>query len=575
MDIVGTAKVAGMSPNNMQQLRPVVHEDVERIHGRDAQTSNFSAGQALSTVIRTTLGPKSMDKMLTTDDGKIIVTNDGASILDRMEIDHPAAEMVVRVAEAQEDATGDGTTTAVILTGELLGNAEGLIEQGLHPTSITDGYRVAAKRAIETLREGAIDIDTGDSDRLTEIARTVITGKWDEADSQFLAGVAVEAVRAIEQDGTAERRRITCQAVAGSSYRDSQVIDGLVVDLERSSTSIVAPETTFPRRIEDSRIALIDDQLTIETVTGLGTISLSDPEQRRAFLEYEDRIYDEYVATIADVGADVVFCQKSIDEPIRYLLARKGILAVERTRKDELIKLKRATGAQYVPSVNQLTAADTGYAGVVERRSVGDKEIAVVTECRDAKQVSILLRGGTEHVNDEMKRILDDCLDALRLTIENGRVFPGGGAIEVILATDLRDYAKGVSGREQLAIEAFADALEAIPRTLAENAGMDPIDTMMELRKRQHDGELTVGVDVLNGDVANMVDAGVLEPMAIKRRVITNAQEAATMIIRIDDVIAASPDRDADEEEHDHDSDTLHASTEGYPWAIGHSMGGY
>lgn len=564
-----------MTADNIHRLRPAVHEDVERIQGRDAQSVNFAAGQALSETIRTTLGPTSMDKMLVGDDGKVIVTNDGASILDRMDIDHPAAEMVVRVAETQEDATGDGTTTAVLLTGELLGNAEALIERGLHQTSITEGYQLAAGRALETLREAAVDIDAGDTDRLREVARTVVTGKWDETGAQFLADLAVEAVRAVERDGEVERKNITRQAVAGGSYRDSEVIDGLVINMESSSTTMVAPETAFPRRIEDATIALIDDQLTIETATGLGTVDLHSPEQRREFLEYEDRLYEEYVARIADAGADVVFCQKSIDEPVRYLLAREGILAVERTRKDELLKLGRATGARHVASVDQLTAADTGYAGTVERRAVGDGELAVVTDCRDSEQVSILLRGGTEHVNDEMKRILDDCLAAVELVVENGAVVPGGGATEVMLAAALRDHAEGVDGREQLAVEAFADALEAIPRILAENAGMDPVDSIVALRTRQHGGDGTAGIDVTNGDVGDMVAAGVLEPLAVKRRAITSAREAASLIVRIDDVIAASPDRAPDEEEHDHDSDTLHASTEGYPWAIGHPMGGH
>lgn len=565
-----------MTEGNMQQLQPAVNEDTERLKGRDAQRANFSAGQALAEAIRTTLGPKSMDKMLITLDGKIVVTNDGASILDRMDIDHPTAEMIVRVAETQEDATGDGTTTAIILTGELLKHAEDLIERGVHPTAITDGYHMAADHARETLQEVTIEIDPNDSDRLREIARTVITGKWDESNAQFLAGLAVEAVQAIERDGVVDRRHITRQAVASGGPRDSEVIDGLVIDMESSSTSMVSPEPAVPRRIEDATIGLIDDQLTIETATGTGTVSLDDHKQRQAFLEYEDQVYDEYVATIAGAGVDVVFCQKAIDEPIRYLLAREDILAVERTRKDELLKLKRATGAQHVGSVDHLTAADTGYAGLVERRSVGDRELAIITDCPDSEQVSLLLHGGTEHVTDEMKRILDDCLDALKLAVETQEVLPGGGATESMLAADLRDYATSVGGREQLAIEKFADALEAIPRILAENAGMDPIDSLVDLRTRQHESDRTAGLDVSNGEVRDMVAAGVLEPLATKQRAVTSAQEAATLIIRIDDIIAASPDRDAhEEEEEDHDSDTLHASTEGYPWAIGHPMSGH
>ncbi|WP_248909859.1 thermosome subunit alpha [Halocatena marina] len=564
-----------MGRGSIHQLYPAVNENAERLKGHDAQHTNFSAGQALAETIRTTLGPKSMDKMLISSDGQIVVTNDGASILDRMDINHPTAEMVVRVAETQEDATGDGTTTAVLLTGELLGNAADLIEQGLHPTTISDGYHVATERVHETLRRATIEIDTDNLDQLREIARTVITGKWEDPDAQFLADLAVKAVKAIEHDESIDRRNITHQAIAGSGPRDSNVVDGLVIDMDRSSTSLVSPDTAFPRRIADATIALIDAQLTIEAAT-FGTVSFDDPEQRPALLEYEDQIYDEYVTTIADAGADVVFCQKSIDDPIRYLLAREGILAVERTRKDELLKLGRTTGAQHVGSVAHLTTTDTGHAEMVERRRVGDRALAIVTGGSDSRQVSIVLRGGTEHVNDEMKRILDDCLSALELAIEHREVLPGGGASEVMLAADLRDYAASVGGRSQLAVTAFADSLEVIPRTLAENAGIDPIDSLIDLRTRQHEGDHTAGLDVLTGNVRDMVAAGVLEPPAIKQRAITSAQEASNIIIRIDDIIAASPDRNVDGEEHDHDhghehdSDTVHASTGGYPWAIGH-----
>lgn len=563
-----------MTEGNMQQLRPAINEDTERLKGRDAQRATFSAGQALGEAIRTTFGPTSMDKMLISSDGKIVVTNDGASILDRMEIDHPTAEMIVRVAETQEDATGDGTTTAVILTCELLNHAEDLIKRGVHPTAITDGYHMAADHARETLQEAAIEIDANNSDRLREIARTVITGKWDDPNAQFLAGLAVEAVQAIERDRVVDRRHITRQAVTSGGPRDSEVIDGLVIDMESSSTTMVSPESAVPRRVKDATIGLIDDQLTIETATGTETVSLDDNKQRQALLEYEDQVYDEYVATIAGAGVDVVFCQKAIDEPIRYLLAQEDILAIERTRKDELLKLRRATGAHHVGSIDHLTTVDTGYAGLVERQSVGGRELAIITDCPDTEQVSLLLHGRTEHVTDEMKRILDDCLDALKLAVETQEVLPGGGATEAMLAANLRDYATSVGGREQLAIEKFADALEAIPRMLAENAGMDPIDSLVDLRTRQHESDRTAGLDVSNGEIRDMVAAGVLEPPAIKQRAVTSAQEAATLIIRIDDVIAASPDRDAQEGE-DHDSDTLHASTKGYPWAVGHPMGGH
>lgn len=559
-----------MVGSNIQQLRPAVNETTERLQGRDAQDANFSAAKALAEIVRTTLGPRGSDKMLITTDGKVVVTNDGASILDRIAIEHPAASIVTEVAETQADSTKDGTTTAVILTSELLRVAEALLEQGLHPTTIADGYRLAAERALEILQKETIEIDPHDTNRLQDVVHTVITGKWEGTDAQFLAELAVETVQAIEHDETIDRRNITRQAVAGGGYRDSEVIDGLAIDLESSSTSVVAPETEFPRQIEDATIALVDDQLTIETVDGLGTVNFDTPEQRQAFLDYEDEVYERYVATIADAGADVVFCQKSIDDPIRYLLAREDILCVERTRKDELIKLGRATGAQYVGTVDQLTSTDTGQAGLVERRSIGNRELAIVADCSDSKQVSILLRGGTKHINEEMKRVLDNCLNILKLAIETREVLPGGGAVEVMLAEDLRKHAEGIGEREQLAIEAFGDALEALPRTLAQNAGMDPIDALIDVRHRQHEGNVTAGLDVLNGEIRDMMATGVLEPLAVKQRAVTTAYEAATMLVRIDDIIAAAPDTDTDEHHEEHDSNILHTDTGGYPWSIGH-----
>lgn len=556
------------------RLLPAVDESVHRVEGRDAQSINISAGRAVAEIVRTTLGPKGLDKMLVGSDGKVVVTNDGASILDRMNIDHPTARLVVTVATQQEERAGDGTTTAVVLAGELLAKAEELLERGVHPTTIAEGYYRAAERAVETLHRDAVRIDIDDPDQLRQIARTVITGKWDADATAFLAERAVEAVRAITDEGRVDFEKITRKTAAGGSVFDSSIVEGLVIDMESSSTDVVAPEPGLPSRIENATVALVDDQLTIETVTGQRTVSLESPNQLEEFRQYEDDVYATQVERIANSGADVVFCQKSIDEPARYLLANEGILAVERTRQDELHKLGRATGAQHVATVDELTPRHTGNAGVVERRVIGSRQFTFVRDSEGFDQVSLLLRGGTEHVVEETKRVIDDCFHVLKLAIENGTVVAGGGAIEVHLARELREYARAVPRREQLAIEAFADAIETVPRTLAASAGFDPVDSLIELRDRHHDGEVTAGLVLDTGDVDDMVEHGVLEPLAVKQRALHGATEAANMILRVDDIIAASTERtDGAEDEHDHGPGDLVGSPEGYPWAIGHSMG--
>lgn len=568
--------IAIMTRRTAGRLDSILGRGVDRTEGRDAQQANFSAGRTLAETIRTTLGPKGLDKMLISSEGKVIVTNDGASILDRIDIDHPAAVTIAEVAQDQDDRVGDGTTTAVVLVGELLARAEALLDRGMHQTTIARGYRLAAQRAIDRLEEYAIEIDPTDTDRLEAVAATTITGRWDTEAISFLSGLAVEAALAVEREGCLDLRRVTRKSFPGGALRDSDIVDGLVVDLTESSTAVVTLDATLPRRIENATVALIDDQLTIETVDGLGTLSLDGAEGRHELLAYEDGVYAKQVETIAGTGANVVFCQKSIDDRVRYLLAKRGILAVERTRRDEFVQLVRTTGATGVGSVGELTRSDTGRAGLIERRTVGSRNLAVVTDCEGAEQISLVLRGGPQHVVDELDRIMDTCLRALELAIEERTVVPGGGATEAHLAEDLRAYATGIGDRESLAIEAFAEALEAVPRTLAVTAGLDPLDALIELRARHDAGEHTTGIDLTaeTGAIADMAAREVLEPLAIKRRAIGGAEEAATMLIRVDDVIAASRDRSGDDghdhdHDHDHGSGAIH-STGGYPWAIGH-----
>lgn len=551
--------------------------DVHRLEGRNAQTDNFAAAKALSETIASTLGPKGLDKLLVSD-GEVVVTNDGASIVDRMEIVHPAARSVVDVAAEQDSRVGDGTTSAIVLAGALLTEAEALLEDGLHQMSVAQGYALAAERASETLRDRTIAVDPSDEERLRTIAETAITGKWNQRASEFLAEKTVAAVRAVQRDRTVDLRRITRKAIPGSSYYDSEVVNGLVIDMESSSTTTVSPDPGLPDAFEDATVALIDDQLTIETASGQGAVTLESPDDRYALEEYERETYEQYVDRITDTGADVVFCQKSIDDMVRYLLAREGVLAVERTRQDELEKLGRATGATPVGTVDDLTAADAGRAQRIERRQLGDTEIAVVDGGPGVEQASLILRGGTQQVADEAKRVVDGCFHVLLRAIEDRAVVPGGGATEVALAADLRSYAASVSGREQLAVEAFADALEVIPRRLAATGGMDPIDAIVELRARHSDGERGTGLvfEGESGTIDDVVEHGILEPLAVKDRTISSAAEAANLLVRVDDVVVTTGGT-GDEHDHEHDHGHGHGelveSTEGYPWAVGHSMG--
>lgn len=560
-----------MPTANKGRYQQILKEGSTRTDGPDAKKMNVSAGKALADAIRTTLGPNGMNKMLVSSTGKIVVTNDGASILDRMDIDHPTGKMIVEIAKNQENRSGDGTTTAVILTGQFLREAERLLEQDVHPTSIIIGYQQATKYAVERLETRAIEVDQENSAQLIDIGKTAVTGQWDEQSAQHFAELAVDTVRAVSDDGVDLHDNITLQTVIGSSLADSELVKGLVIDMESSSTSLETFDTHLPRRIKNAKIVLVDDQLTIDKDDAVPYISVDDPGKRSALLELEDEIYTEQVERIAQTGADVVFCQRSIDDTMYHLFARNGILAIERTRQDEMHKLARATGARLVMSADELTEEDVGHAGIVERRTLAGNELTFVSECSNSQQYSVLLRGGSAHVVEETKRIMENCLEVVALAVEKESVVPGGGAIEAGLSSDLRDYATSIRGREQLAAEALADALEVIPRTLAENAGLDPLDTLMELRSRHSKGHDNAGLNGKTKTITDMMAEGVIEPVAIKRQAIESAQEVASMLIRIDDIVAAAPSDD-EEEDHDHDHE-LHGlrSTDSYPWMVGHA----
>ncbi|AGB35978.1 thermosome subunit alpha [Natronococcus occultus] len=539
-----------------------------------SRAENLEAGKRLAEIVRTTLGPNGLDKMLITDDGTVAITNDGASILERMTLSHPAATLVLEVAQGQDTTVGDGTTTAVVLAGGLLDEAESLLERGVSPAKITEGYHLAVSRAVETLSELTVSVDLENDERLRDIASTTVTGKWDESGTAFVADRAVKAVRAIERDGRVGFERLTRKTIPGGSFYDSAVIDGLVIDMGTSSTDVVSPEGALPNRYRDATVALIDEALSIDTPQGVGRVDLESYEEYERLREYERDVYEEYVDTVVGVGADVVFCQQAIDDPVRYRLAEEGVLAVERTQRDELHRLARATGGKPVP-VGSLTRATTGTAASVERRSLGPTDVTVVSGLEELGQVSAVFRGGTQHVADETKRVLDTCFYALKLAVEDEAVVPGAGAIEVALARELRSFAAGRDGTEQLAVEAFADVLETVPRTLAETSGIRPTDALLELRTAHHDGNHTAGLDLETGSVVDAADQGVLEPLYVKRQALACAGEAASMIVRIDDAVpmATQVEDAGHDHDHDHGPGGLVRSTEGYPWAVGHSMG--
>ncbi|NPB01761.1 MAG: thermosome subunit [Methanopyri archaeon] len=530
----------------------ILPEGYQRFVGRDAQRMNIMAARVVAETVRTTLGPMGMDKMLVDEMGDVVVTNDGVTILEEMDIEHPAAKMVVEVAKTQEDEVGDGTTTAVVLAGELLGKAEDLLDQDIHPTVITRGYRLAQEKAEEVLEEMAIDIDPDDEEMLKKIAMTAMTGKGVETARDYLAELVVKAVKQVaeEEDGeiVIDTDNIKIEKKEGGSLEDTELIYGIVIDKEK-----VHP--AMPRKVEDAKIALLNCPIEVKETETDAEIRITDPEQLQAFIEEEERMIREMVDKIAETGANVVFCQKGIDDLAQHYLAKKGILAVRRVKKSDMEKLAKATGGRIVTNIDDLTEDDLGEAEVVEERKVAGDKMIFVEGCKNPKAVTILVRGGTEHVVDEAERAIEDAIGVVAAALEDGKVVPGGGAPEVEVARQLRKYADAVEGREQLAVEAFADAMEVIPRTLAENSGLDPIDVLVQLRAKHEEGEVETGIDVFEGDVKNMLEEGVVEPLRVKTQAISSATEAAELILRIDDVIAARKLEKEEEEEEESGSD--------------------
>ena len=514
----------------------ILPEGTNRSVGRDAQRNNILAGKVLAETVRTTLGPKGMDKMLVDGLGDIVVTNDGVTILKEMDIEHPAAKMLVEVAKTQEDEVGDGTTTAVIIAGELLKKSESLLDQDIHPTIIAMGYRQAAEKAQEILDD--IAIDSVDEETLIKVAMTAMTGKGTEAARDPLAKLIVDAVQKVAEDGAVDTDNIKIEKKDGAVVEDSTLVEGVIVDKERVHPGM-------PSEVKDAKIALVNSPLEVKETEVDAEIRITDPAQMQAFIEQEEKMVKDMVDKVAESGANVLFAQKGIDDLAQHYLSKAGILAVRRVKKSDIEKLARATGANVVTNLEDLTADDLGEAGIVEERKVSGEEMIFVEECSVAKSVTLFVRGSTKHIVDEIVRAIEDAIGVVAATVEDDKVVAGGGAPEIAMAKKLKDYADSISGREQLAVNAFAEALEIVPKTLAENAGLDSIDSLVDLRAA-HENSAVMGLDVFTGKVADMKEAGVIEPKRVKKQAIQSASEAAEMILRIDDVIASSGKGDAD-----------------------------
>lgn len=512
----------------------ILREGSERTRGKDAQSRNILAAKTIAAAVKSTLGPKGMDKMLVDSMGDVVITNDGATILKEMDIEHPAAKMMVEIAKTQDDEVGDGTTSAVVIGGELLKRAEDLLEQEVHPTLIVTGYRLAAEKAYELLKGLTMDVTPEDTETLKKIATTSMTGKGAEVARELLTNLAVESVRAIaEKGGKIDIDHIKLEKKTGGSKDDTVLIKGMLIDKERVHPGM-------PKLVENAKIALVNSALEIEKTEVDAKIEITSPDQMKAFLDEEESMLKSMVEKVKNSGANVLFCQKGIDDLAQHHLAKGGILAVRRVKESDMKKLASATGGKVLTTLEEIRPEDLGAAGVVEERKIGGEEMIFVEDCQNPKSVSILLRGGTEHVVDELERGMNDALRVTACALEDGKYVAGGGSAEIELALGLRDYASSVGGREQLAIQAFADAVEVIPRALAENAGLDPIDMLVALRSAHEAGNKYAGLDVFKGEPTDMLKAGVIEPLRIKTQAISSAMESATMILRIDDVIASS-----------------------------------
>ncbi len=516
----------------------VLKEGTERRQGRNAQKNNIAASIAVAEAIRTTLGPKGMDKMLVDSLGDVTITNDGATILDEIDVQHPAAKMMIEIAKTQDIRVGDGTTTSVIIGGSLLKSAQELIDQSVHPTIILRGYRKALIKSKDILKKIAEKVDSSDKKILKQAAITAMNSKSIVGVREHFAEIAVKSILQIV-DLRGDLKIIDIDQIQiikkeGGSLSDTELINGIIIDKE-----IVHP--MMPKSLKNVKIALIDTPLEIEKTEFDAEIKIQSPDQITRFLEEEENMLKRKVSAIINSGAKVIFCQKGIDDKAQSLLARENIIAIRRVKRSDMEKLSRATKAKIITNLVELTHEDLGASGLIEEKKVGTDNMIFISECSDPKAVSILIRGGVVHVVDEAKRTLNDALCVVRNIVDNPYILGGGGSSEIELSKQLRNFATTIGGREQLAIEAYAYSLEVVPTTLAENAGLDPVDLLVELRAKHDtpDGK-AMGVNIQTGKPSNMIEEGVIEPLVVLMQAIQSATEVSSMILKIDDVIAAS-----------------------------------
>jgi thermosome len=514
----------------------VLKEGSSRSKGREALHTNIEAARIVAETVKSSLGPKGMDKMLVDSFGDVTITSDGRTILDEMDIQHPAAKMMLEVAKTQDNEAGDGTTTAVIISGELLNKAQELVERSVHPTIIIDGYKKASDKALEILEKISIPIDPSATDYPKKVAMTSMASKLVAEHREYLADLTVKAILAVaEKDGDkykADVDDVKVEKKPGESTRETKLIQGIVLDKEIAHSGM-------PKRVEKAKIALLDCPLEIEKTEFDAKINIESPEQMDAFLKQEEDMMRDMVEKISKIGANVVLCEKGIDDMVQHFLARKGIIAVRRNKKSDMEKLAKATGGKIVTNLDSMTSADLGYAALVEERKIGDDKMTFIEGCKHPKAVTILIRGGTQRIVDEAERSVHDALCVVRDVVEEPKIVAGGGAPELEVSRMLKKYAETLPGREQLAVKGFAEALEAVPITLTENAGLDPIDIISDLRARHEKGEMWAGIEVNNGRTQDMTKAGVYEPLSVKKQIVKSGTEASTMILKIDDVIAA------------------------------------
>ncbi len=522
---------------NMNQVQPIfiLADDVKRTKGKDALFNNIEAAKQVAKAVQSTMGPKGMDKMIVNSLGDITVTNDGATILDEIEIEHPVAKMMVNIAKTQEKEIGDGTTTVVVLASELLSQAQSLLEQNIHPTLIVKGYQLANKEAIKVLKNLGEEFKVKDKEALKKIAETAMTGKGAEDMREYLSQLVVDAIYYVMHDDDVNIEDIKIEKKEGRNIQESELVKGIVIDKEK-----VHPQ--MPRKVENAKIALIDSPIEVKETEIDAKIQINSPDQIQSFLDKESQIIKEKVDKIIKAGANVIFCQKGIDEFAQYYLAKKGVFAIRRVRKSDIDKLAKATGAKIINNIDDIQENDLGFAQRVEEKRIEDEFMTFVEGCQNPKAVTILVRGGTEHVVDEIKRSLEDAIGDCISAIRGKKIVGGAGAVEIELSRAIHDYAQKLSGKLQLVAEAYAKSFEVIPKTLAQNAGLDSIDVLTTLKAEHERGNKWAGVNV-EGGVLDSMKEFIIEPMELKVQAINSATEVSTLILRIDDILVSSPSK--------------------------------